>query len=127
MILIFYMNIGEKIRCIRHIRGLKQESIAEELNMSVNGYGKIERNEGHVSLERLEQIAKVFGMHVKDILDLDENITHQHLRNQHTERVQTLQQAITTDERKRYEDTIVSLLELLKMKDEMLQELQNKK
>lgn len=121
------MNIGEKIRCIRHIRGLKQESIAEELNMSVNGYGKIERNEGHVSLERLEQIAKVFGMHVKDILDLDENITHQHLRNQHTERVQTLQQAITTDERKRYEDTIVSLLELLKMKDEMLQELQNKK
>ena len=127
MILIFYMNIGEKIRCIRHIRGLKQESIAEELNMSVNGYGKIERNEGHVSLKRLEQIAKVFGMHVKDILDLDENITHQHLRNQHTERVQTLQQAITTDERKRYEDTIVSLLELLKMKDEMLQELQNKK
>ena len=95
--------------------------------MSVNGYGKIERNEGHVSLERLEQIAKVFEIEVKDILDLDENMTGRHLLNQHKDRVQVLQSTVALDERKRYEDTIVSLLELLKMKDEMIVELQKKK
>ena len=39
------MEIGTKIRKVREIKGLSQENLADELGMSVTGYGKIERNE----------------------------------------------------------------------------------
>lgn len=39
------MNIGSKIRKIREIKGYSQENMAIDLDMSVTGYGKIERNQ----------------------------------------------------------------------------------
>jgi transcriptional regulator with XRE-family HTH domain len=121
------MTIGEKIRCIRHLRGLKQESVAEQLGMSVNGYGKIERNEGHVSVDRLEQIARVFELDVKDIFDFNSDITSQQAQNLQSARADVFRNSVTADERKLYELTIASLRELLKMKDEMIEEIQKRK
>ncbi|MDG2946910.1 helix-turn-helix domain-containing protein [Bisgaard Taxon 10/6] len=37
------MNINEKIRRIRESKEWSQEQMAEKLNMSLNGYAKIER------------------------------------------------------------------------------------
>ena len=37
------MEIHEKISAIRHLRGWSQEDMAAKLNMSKNGYAKIER------------------------------------------------------------------------------------
>ncbi len=39
------MEIGTKIRKIRELKGFSQENIAHDLEMSITGYGKIERNE----------------------------------------------------------------------------------
>jgi transcriptional regulator with XRE-family HTH domain len=36
--------------------------VAEKLDMSVNGYGDIERGETDVNLSRLEQLADLFEM-----------------------------------------------------------------
>ncbi len=68
------MNIGSKIRKIREIKGYSQENMASELEMSVTGYGKIERNEVAVTLDKLEIIAKILGVQIEQILGFDESI-----------------------------------------------------
>jgi transcriptional regulator with XRE-family HTH domain len=55
-------KIGSSIRKIREIKGLKQETVAQKLGLTTNGYGKIERGESQVNLDRLNQIAEVFGI-----------------------------------------------------------------
>lgn len=61
------MEIYDKIRILRTSYQWTQEDIAEKLNMSVNGYSKIERGKSSINIEKLKQIAQVFNM---DILEL---------------------------------------------------------
>ncbi|WP_282822499.1 helix-turn-helix domain-containing protein [Neisseria subflava] len=61
------MEIYDKIRILRTSHQWTQEDIAEKLNMSVNGYSKIERGKSSINIEKLKQIAQVFNM---DILEL---------------------------------------------------------
>ena len=68
------MNIGSKIRKIREIKGYSQENMAIDLDMSVTGYGKIERNQVAITVDKLEQISKVLGVQVDQILGFDESI-----------------------------------------------------
>ncbi|MCX7111565.1 MAG: helix-turn-helix transcriptional regulator [Proteobacteria bacterium] len=69
------MPIHEKIRLLRQVKGLTQEEVADKLNLSVNGYGKIERGNCDINLHRLEQIAEVFGVEVVELLGtVDRNI-----------------------------------------------------
>ncbi|WP_192899937.1 helix-turn-helix domain-containing protein [Rodentibacter pneumotropicus] len=56
------MDLKEKIRTMREIRKWSQEEMAEKMNMSLNGYARIERGETKLSLEKLEQIANIFNM-----------------------------------------------------------------
>ena len=51
------MSVNEKIRTIRETRNWSQEDMAEKMNMSKNGYAKIERGETKLNLHKLEQIA----------------------------------------------------------------------
>ncbi len=66
------MAVHEKIKLIRHLKGWSQEDVAEKLDMSVNGYGSIERGETNVSLARLEQIAELFGIELSELIALNE-------------------------------------------------------
>ena len=69
------MPIHEKIRLLRQVKGLTQEEVADRLNLSVNGYGKIERGNCNINLHRLEQIAEVFGVEPIDLLGtVDRNV-----------------------------------------------------
>jgi len=69
------MPIHEKIRLLRQVKGLTQEEVADKLNLSVNGYGKIERGNCDINLHRLEQIAEVFGVEVVELLGtVDRNV-----------------------------------------------------
>ncbi len=65
-------NIGENIRKIRILLDIKQAVMAKMLNLSVNFYGKMERNEVDIKPERLRQIAKIFKV---DIIYI-ENFKH---------------------------------------------------
>ncbi|MFY7788683.1 MAG: helix-turn-helix domain-containing protein [Thermoflexibacteraceae bacterium] len=62
------MSIGEKIAIFRKRKGLSQEQMAEALEMSPQGYGKIERDETDVSYSRLEIIAKTFGISLEHLV-----------------------------------------------------------
>ncbi|TPH11078.1 helix-turn-helix domain-containing protein [Haemophilus haemolyticus] len=61
------MSVNEKIRAIREVNQWSQEEMANKMNMSTNGYAKIERGETKLSLHKLEQIANIFNI---DILEL---------------------------------------------------------
>ena len=65
------MNINEKIRRIRESKEWSQEQMAEKLNMSLNGYAKIERGESKIYLDKLEQIAQVFDIGVVELMQSD--------------------------------------------------------
>jgi len=45
--------------------------MAEKLGMTVNGYGKIERDESDVSFTRLNQIAQILEISVPELVNLD--------------------------------------------------------
>ena len=65
------MSVNEKIRKIREAKDWSQEQMAEKLNMSLNGYAKIERGETKLYLDKLEQIAQVFDIDVVELMQSD--------------------------------------------------------
>jgi len=76
-------TIAKNLRKIREVKGLNQDFVASKLGITTNGYGKIERGETTISVERLNQIADVFGVELNDILHLDERVFYniQNMRN----------------------------------------------
>jgi DNA-binding helix-turn-helix protein len=72
------MSVNEKIRKVRESKAWSQEQMAEKLNMSLNGYAKIERGETKLYLDKLEQIAQVFDIDVVELMQSDgQNICFQ--------------------------------------------------
>ena len=68
-------SIGEKLKALRATKGWSQEEIAHQLDISLHGYGKIERNISNVTIKRLEQIAGLFKMSVLEFLAYGEKTT----------------------------------------------------
>lgn len=62
------MTLGERIRELRKKRDWTQQELADRLDMSLVNYGRMERNQLKPSLERLEKIAKVFGVDSYELL-----------------------------------------------------------
>ena len=79
------MKLHEKIKFIRQLKGWSQEEVANKLEMSVNGYGSIERGETDVKLSRLEQIAHVFEMELLELLGLNEKTVFNLTGDHHTQ------------------------------------------
>ncbi|MEY2666411.1 MAG: hypothetical protein RLZZ384_582 [Pseudomonadota bacterium] len=67
------MELHEKIRSIRKLKGWSQEEIAAKLEMSSNGYGSIERGDTDVNLSRLNSIAELFEITLLEMLSFDSN------------------------------------------------------
>jgi transcriptional regulator with XRE-family HTH domain len=73
------MTIGEKIAVLRKKKGYSQERMSELLEMTPNGYGKIERDETDLPYSRLELISKVLGVLPHKLLGFGEeqiNVTN---------------------------------------------------
>ena len=66
------MKVCEKIHFLRQLKGWSQEEMADKLEMSTNGYAKIERGETDLPLSRLEQIAKVFEIELVELFSFGE-------------------------------------------------------
>jgi transcriptional regulator with XRE-family HTH domain len=70
------MNIGKRIRLLRHQRGWSQQDAAQQLGLSIPAFSKIENNITDLNLSRIEQIAKLFGLSVIELLIDDEDATY---------------------------------------------------
>jgi len=66
------MKIQEKIRLMREAHQWSQEEMAMKLNMSTNGYAKIERGETKAYIPKLEQIAETLGMDFMELMSFGE-------------------------------------------------------
>ena len=66
------MKVNEKIRFLRESKNWSQEEMAAKLNMSTNGYSKIERGESRLSIPKLEQIVEVFDTDILELMSLGE-------------------------------------------------------
>jgi transcriptional regulator with XRE-family HTH domain len=62
------MNLGNNIRKIRELKNFKQESIAKSLNITTQGYSKIERNETDITFSKLIKIAEILEVEISDII-----------------------------------------------------------
>lgn len=63
-------HIGNKIRLLRELKGWSQEKMAEKMNISKGGYGKIERGECQINMRRLEQIANIFQIDILELINM---------------------------------------------------------
>ncbi|SFC25532.1 Helix-turn-helix domain-containing protein [Parapedobacter composti] len=60
--------LGKKIRLLRHQRGWSQEDVAKRLDISIPAFSKIETGITDVNLSRLDQISRLFGLTVVQLL-----------------------------------------------------------
>lgn len=57
-----------QLRMIRYRKGYSQENLSGMLNLSVNGYAKIERGESEATLQRVEAIANALDISVYELI-----------------------------------------------------------
>lgn len=80
------MSVHEQLKAVRLSKGWSQEEMAEEIGYSKNGYAKIERGEASLNFAKLERIAKLLDVSLRElvgtkegtIFNLIENCTHAH-------------------------------------------------
>jgi transcriptional regulator with XRE-family HTH domain len=69
------MEVYEKIKFIRLFKGWSQEEMAEKLQMTPNGYAKIEQGKVDINLSRLEKISETLGVELAQLVGLnDKNV-----------------------------------------------------
>ena len=73
-------HIGRKISRIRELRGMKQEALADALNISQQAISKIEQSE-EVEDDKLEQIAKALGVTKEGIENFSEEAVFNIINN----------------------------------------------
>jgi transcriptional regulator with XRE-family HTH domain len=62
-------KLGEKVRALRHERGLTQEALAETLDLSVAYVSLIERGGRNPPYTTVVAIARALGVTARDICD----------------------------------------------------------
>ena len=65
------MDIGSNIKKYRELKNITREAMASEMDMSLSGYSKIERNEVDLTVSKVQKIAQVLGVDVSQILNFD--------------------------------------------------------
>ncbi len=61
-------TLGKKIRLLRHQKGWSQEEVAKRLDISIPAFSKIETGITDVNLSRLNQISRLFGLTLVQLL-----------------------------------------------------------
>jgi transcriptional regulator with XRE-family HTH domain len=62
------MKVGEKIKKLRELRNYTQQYLADELDISLSGYGKIERDQTEITLVRLTKICSILEVDLHALL-----------------------------------------------------------
>jgi len=65
--------LGKKIRLLRHQKGWSQEDVAKRLDISIPAFSKIETGITDVNLSRLDQISRLFGLTVVQLLSTNDS------------------------------------------------------
>lgn len=72
-----YKKIGYKLQEIRKLRGLTQEQVAKYLGITQNQLSYYENGKREISIDMLQQLAKLYGCDYNYLLGNDKNINEQ--------------------------------------------------
>jgi transcriptional regulator with XRE-family HTH domain len=62
-------TLGKQLRAVRLARGLTQEQLAEQLDVTPRYLAGIERGERNLSLDSVDALAEQLGVHPSLVLD----------------------------------------------------------
>lgn len=64
-------NVYENIKRFRELKNISRQQMADDLDLSLSGYAKLERGEIDVTLSRINQIAGLLEIDVSKLLNFD--------------------------------------------------------
>lgn len=67
------MSVYRNIRLLREMRNFSQQHMADEMGLSIGGYGKIERGVSDIKLSQLIKIAKILNTDLNILINFDPN------------------------------------------------------
>ena len=106
------MLIGKRIKKLRELKNLTQTHLADQLGVSQSAYSKIELGESEVTFSKLEKISEALGMKPEEVIAFNESIVFNVMHNQNGGNVfGDINNSISNNERKLYEDQINLLKE----------------
>lgn len=62
------VNLGNKIKFLRELRGISQEAVALEIGISQQAFQQIESGKTKINLNRADEIARSLGIDVESLL-----------------------------------------------------------
>ena len=65
------MALNDKIRELRKAQNWSQEEMAEKMEISKNGYARIERGEGKLDWDKLQKIAAIFKIDIVQLIEAE--------------------------------------------------------
>ena len=109
------MKIGEKLRVLRKLKGYTQETMAGKLHMERRSYANLENNVTKIDMERMTQIAEVYGIGLDELLAFDENKIFEKCFNKNIESFFSVEEFKSTsiEEREFFIQQIQQLLETI--------------
>lgn len=119
------MKVGNKILKIRELKNITPKDMADRLNITVNGYQKIERDEVSVNMDRLMEIAGIFEMKPEEVLSFDERTVFNFINSQNSGNYNTYHQ-FPEEMKKLYEENARLHEERNRLQADMIQLLQEK-
>lgn len=118
------INIGLRIKRLREIKGLKQDYMADKLNISQQSYSNIENGKIDVPFSKIENIADILGIKVDELISFDE---HYVLNNFGENKGHQIVHYSFPDAIKQlYEDKIQLLEDKVKLLEDKIKSLQTK-
>lgn len=66
------LNLGDKIKKLRELKNYTQQYLADELDLSISQYGKIERNQTEITINRLMKISQVLEIDLHALIAFNE-------------------------------------------------------
>jgi len=106
-------SIGQKIRKIRELKGIKQEVMAEQLDISQQSYSNIESDKTDIAFSKIEKIAEIFQMRPEDIVCFDEKVIFNNFASNQANQAYIIN-VVSEKERELYEKTIQLLEDKIK-------------
>jgi transcriptional regulator with XRE-family HTH domain len=108
--------LRENIRKIRELRNYTQEYMADQLGLSVSGYGKIERSDSDINLSRITQIAEILDVSRAVLLEFNSDEILTHLQNEKATKTDQLkvQSKNTSHQNGISDDDISTLMDIIR-------------
>ena len=122
--------LRENIRKVRELRNYTQEYMADQMGLSISGYGKIERSDSDISLSRITQIAAILNVSRAKLLEFNSEEILKEVQNEDKLIVDTKTHKTKTENSSINQDDLSTLLDIirsLREENKKLKELLNQR